>query len=229
MCLISGHSLVDCPKAAPKRVVNGMDKGKGQTSVADDERFIEEKKKNHNVSTLGSGTFSLSNSFEALNVENPVIEEVETGDHGSDDEVEYVNNEMASYLDSNRQGWIWFDEVIKKFGFTQNRNEPSVYVKASGSNVTFLILDVDDILFMRNHISMLQDVKSYLEKCFALKDFEKAAYILGIKIYRDRLRQLIGLCQSYYIEKILKRDLIWRIPSVEMSQCKKIQDCEAHA
>ncbi|GJY46977.1 retrotransposon protein, putative, ty1-copia subclass [Tanacetum coccineum] len=33
----------------------------------------------------------------------------------------------------------------------------------------------------------------------------EAVYILGIKIYRDRSRRLIGLCQSAYIEKILKR------------------------
>ncbi|GKC41502.1 retrotransposon protein, putative, ty1-copia subclass [Tanacetum coccineum] len=51
---------------------------------------------------------------------------------------------------------------------------------------------------------MLQDVKSYLGRCFAMKDLGEAAYILGIKIYRDRLRRLIGLCQSAYIEKILK-------------------------
>nr|GEV87134.1 retrotransposon protein, putative, Ty1-copia subclass [Tanacetum cinerariifolium] len=52
---------------------------------------------------------------------------------------------------------------------------------------------------------MLQDVKSYIGRCFAMKDLGKAAYILGIKIYRDRSRWLIGLCQSNYIEKILKR------------------------
>ncbi|GJW06424.1 retrotransposon protein, putative, ty1-copia subclass [Tanacetum coccineum] len=52
---------------------------------------------------------------------------------------------------------------------------------------------------------MLQDVKSYLGKCFAVKDLGEAAYILGIKIYRDRSKQLIGLCQSAYIEKIMKR------------------------
>ncbi|GJZ85426.1 retrotransposon protein, putative, ty1-copia subclass [Tanacetum coccineum] len=52
---------------------------------------------------------------------------------------------------------------------------------------------------------MLQDVKSYLGRCFAMKDLGEAAYILGIKIYRDRSKQLIGLCQSAYIEKILKR------------------------
>ncbi|GJQ93129.1 retrotransposon protein, putative, ty1-copia subclass [Tanacetum coccineum] len=97
-----------------------------------------------------------------------------------------------------------FDDEIKKFGFTQNRDEPCVYAKASGSYVTFLILYVDDILIMGNHIPMLQDVKSYLGKCFDMKDLGEVAYILGIKIYRDRSRRLIGLCQSAYIEKILK-------------------------
>ncbi|GKA55113.1 retrotransposon protein, putative, ty1-copia subclass [Tanacetum coccineum] len=52
---------------------------------------------------------------------------------------------------------------------------------------------------------MLQDVKSYLGRCFAMKDLGEAAYILGTKIYKDRSCQLIGLCQSDYIEKILKR------------------------
>ncbi|GKC85356.1 hypothetical protein Tco_1141073 [Tanacetum coccineum] len=52
---------------------------------------------------------------------------------------------------------------------------------------------------------MLQDVKYYLERCFAIKDLGEASYILGIKIDKDRSRRLIGLCQSTYIEKILKR------------------------
>nr|GEZ75115.1 hypothetical protein [Tanacetum cinerariifolium] len=76
---------------------------------------------------------------------------------------------------------------------------------SSGSNITFLILYVDDMLIMGNNIPMLQSVKSYLGRCFAMKDLGEAAYILGIKIYRDRSRGLIGLCQSAYIEKILKR------------------------
>nr|GEY38135.1 hypothetical protein [Tanacetum cinerariifolium] len=44
-----------------------------------------------------------------------------------------------------------------------------------------------------------------VEICFAMKDLGEAAYILGIKIYQDRSRRLISLCQSAYIEKILKR------------------------
>ena len=38
-----------------------------------------------------------------------------------------------------------------------------------------------------------------------MKDLGEAAYMLGIKIYRDRSRRLIGLSQSTYLEKVLKR------------------------
>nr|GEW50882.1 ribonuclease H-like domain-containing protein [Tanacetum cinerariifolium] len=112
-----------------------------------------------------------------------------------------INGLKQAFRQWNKQ----FDDEIKKFDFSQNCNEPYVYMKASGSYVTFLILYVDDILIMGNNIPMLQDVKSYLRKCFSMKDLGEAACILGIKIQRDRSKRLIRLCQSAYIEKILKR------------------------
>ncbi|GJU38240.1 retrotransposon protein, putative, ty1-copia subclass [Tanacetum coccineum] len=72
-----------------------------------------------------------------------------------------------------------FDEEIKRFGFSQNLDEPCVYQKASGSNVTFLILYVDDIIIMGNHIPSLQSVKDYLGKCFAMKDLGEASEPMG--------------------------------------------------
>ncbi|GJR31298.1 retrotransposon protein, putative, ty1-copia subclass [Tanacetum coccineum] len=112
----------------------------------------------------------------------------------------YLNEEQESRQCNKR-----LDDEIKKFGFSQNHDEPCVYVKASGSYVTNLILYVDDILIMGNNIPMLQDVKSYLGRCFAMKDLGDAACILDIEIYRDTSKRLLGLCQSAYIEKILKR------------------------
>ena len=38
-----------------------------------------------------------------------------------------------------------------------------------------------------------------------MKDLGEAAYILGIRIYRDRSKRLLGLSQSTYIDKMLKR------------------------
>nr|GEV85918.1 hypothetical protein [Tanacetum cinerariifolium] len=116
-----------------------------------------------------------------------------------------LKRSIYGFKQTSRQWNKRFDDEIKKFDFSQNCDEPCVYMKASGSYVTFLILYVDEILIMGNNIPMLQDVKSYLRRCFTMKDLGEAAYILGIKIYRDRSKRLIGLCQSAYTEKILKR------------------------
>ncbi|KAJ9566912.1 hypothetical protein OSB04_002878 [Centaurea solstitialis] len=106
---------------------------------------------------------------------------------------------------ASRSWNLHFDDRIKEFGFTKSEFEPCVYTKFSGSIVTFLVLYVDDILLIGNDVPTLQSVKSWLSKCFQMKDLGEAAYILGIKIYRNRSKRLIGLSQSTYIDKILKK------------------------
>ena len=69
----------------------------------------------------------------------------------------------------------------------------------------FLILYVDDILLVGNDIPMLESVKTSLRNSFSMKDLGDATYILGIRIYRDRSKRLIGLSQDMYIDKVLKR------------------------
>nr|GEX29117.1 retrovirus-related Pol polyprotein from transposon TNT 1-94 [Tanacetum cinerariifolium] len=110
-----------------------------------------------------------------------------------------LKRSMYGLKQASRQWNKRFDDEIKKFGFTQNHDEPCVYLKASESNITFLILYVDDILIMGNNIPMLQDVKSYLGRCFAMKDLGEAAYILGIKIYRDRSRRVSCYTDAGYL------------------------------
>ncbi|KAJ9538397.1 hypothetical protein OSB04_031130 [Centaurea solstitialis] len=106
---------------------------------------------------------------------------------------------------ASRSWNLHFDERIKEFGFAKSEFEPCVYTKFSGSIVTFLVLYVDDILLIRNDVPTLQNVKAWLSKCFQMKDLGEAAYILGIKIYRNRSRRIIGLSQGTYIDKVLKR------------------------
>ena len=66
---------------------------------------------------------------------------------------------------------------------------------------------------MGNDIELLDSIKAYLNKCFSMKDLGEVAYILGIKIYRDRSIRLIGLSQSTYLDKVLKK--------FKMDQAKK--------
>ncbi|KAJ9547435.1 hypothetical protein OSB04_019978 [Centaurea solstitialis] len=90
---------------------------------------------------------------------------------------------------ASRSWNLHFDERIKEFGFAKSEFEPCIYTKFSGSIVTFLVLYVDEILLIGND----------------MKDLVEAAYILGIKIYRNKSKWLIGLSQSTYIDKILKK------------------------
>ena len=52
---------------------------------------------------------------------------------------------------------------------------------------------------------MMQATKQWLSQNFSMKDLGEAAYILGIMIYRDRSKRLLGLSQSTYRDKVLKR------------------------
>ena len=76
-----------------------------------------------------------------------------------------------------------------------------MYKKDSGSVVVFLELYVDDILIIGNDISKLQSINIYIgyQGTFSMKDLEEATYILGILIYRDGSRRLLGLSHSTYI------------------------------
>ena len=106
---------------------------------------------------------------------------------------------------ASRSWNLRFDEVIKGFGFVQNLEETCIYKKMSGSSVVFLALYVDDILLIGDDVELLNSVKEYLNSKFSMKDLGEAAYVLGIKIYRDRSRRLLALSQSTYLDKILKR------------------------
>jgi hypothetical protein len=45
---------------------------------------------------------------------------------------------------------------------------------------------VDNILLIGNDTELLKSAKYYLKSKFSMKDLGEAAYVLGIKIYRDR-------------------------------------------
>ena len=108
-------------------------------------------------------------------------------------------------LNQASRSWnLRFDEAVKEFGFMKNEDDSCVYKKVSGSAIVFLVLYVDDILLIGNDIPTLQSVKSCLGKFFLMKDLGEAAYILGIKIYRDRSQRLLSQSQSGYIDKVLK-------------------------
>ena len=56
-----------------------------------------------------------------------------------------------------------------------------------------LVLYIDDILLASYDLGMIYETKEYLRNNFDMKDMCEATFIIGIEIYRDRSRGLLGL------------------------------------
>ena len=110
-----------------------------------------------------------------------------------------LQRSIYGLVQASRSWNIRFDSVINAYGSIQTFGEACICKKVSGSPVAFLILYVDEILLIGNNTEFLDSIKGYLNNNFSMKDLGEAAYILGIKIYRDRSRRLIGLSQSTYL------------------------------
>ncbi|RVW13644.1 Retrovirus-related Pol polyprotein from transposon TNT 1-94 [Vitis vinifera] len=106
---------------------------------------------------------------------------------------------------ASRQWYKKFDHVITSFGFKENTVDQCIYLKFSGSKFIILVLYVDDILLASSDVELLHETKRFLSSKFDMKDLGDASFVLGIQIYRDRPRGILGLSQKAYINKVLSR------------------------
>ncbi|CAN6447027.1 unnamed protein product [Victoria cruziana] len=106
---------------------------------------------------------------------------------------------------ASRQWYYKFHQIIASFGFEANLADECVYQKFSGSKFVFLLLYVDDILIASNDMGLLHETKKFLSTKFDMKDLGDASFVLGIQIFRDRSRDILGLSQKTYIDKVLQR------------------------
>ena len=106
---------------------------------------------------------------------------------------------------SSRQWYIRFHNTIILNGFIMIDEDHCVYIKRSMDKFIIMSLYVDDILIAGNSKEYVNEIKGWLSSNFEMKDMGEAAYILGVKISRDRSKKLLSMSQEPYINKILER------------------------
>ncbi|RVW34949.1 Retrovirus-related Pol polyprotein from transposon TNT 1-94 [Vitis vinifera] len=87
----------------------------------------------------------------------------------------------------------------------ENIVDQCIYLKFSGSKFIILVLYVDDILLASSDVELLHETKRFLSSKFDMKDLGYASFVLGIQIYKDNSRGILGLSQKSYINKVLSR------------------------
>uniref|UniRef100_A0A2N9F5U8 Reverse transcriptase Ty1/copia-type domain-containing protein n=1 Tax=Fagus sylvatica TaxID=28930 RepID=A0A2N9F5U8_FAGSY len=112
---------------------------------------------------------------------------------------------------SSRQWYLRFHRAILSNGLTMIEEDHCVYTKWSKGSFIILSLYVDDILLAGNDAEMIVATKEWLSSNFEMKDMGEADYILGVKIFRDRLKKILDT-------PIAKNE------SLSQNMCPKTQD-----
>jgi hypothetical protein len=79
----------------------------------------------------------------------------------------------------------------------------SLFIYKHGSDITYLLLYVDDIVLMASSSTLLQCITSHLSGTFAMKDLRPLHYFLGIHVHPSASG--FFLHQAKYAEDILDR------------------------
>jgi Reverse transcriptase (RNA-dependent DNA polymerase). len=74
----------------------------------------------------------------------------------------HLKKSIYGLKQASRQWYLKFDQIIRQFGFKENKKDDCVYAKFKESKFIFLILYVDDILLASNDRNMLLETKKFL-------------------------------------------------------------------
>ncbi|KAL0286293.1 UNVERIFIED_CONTAM: Retrovirus-related Pol polyprotein from transposon TNT 1-94 [Sesamum radiatum] len=102
-----------------------------------------------------------------------------------------------------KQWYEKFDRSLLSNGYKTNASDTCVYTKLCGCDFVIICLYVDDMLIFGSNLQVINETKSFLNSQFDMKDLGEADVILGVKIRKTE--NGFSLCQSHYIEKILKK------------------------
>ncbi|KAJ4706604.1 Retrovirus-related Pol polyprotein from transposon TNT 1-94 [Melia azedarach] len=98
----------------------------------------------------------------------------------------------------------WFGRLsysMKEFGYKQAMADHTLFYKRDGSNITLLIVYVDDMIVTGSSPKEIEKLQNYLAKDFEMKDLGTLKYFLGIEVSRSK--QGLFLSQRKYTLDLL--------------------------
>ncbi|GKC47207.1 ribonuclease H-like domain-containing protein [Tanacetum coccineum] len=96
-----------------------------------------------------------------------------------------------------------FAAYATRVGFSPSRCDSSLFIYRSGTDTTYLLIYVDDIVLTASSTALLQKIIFSLHKEFDMTDLGALNYFLGISVTRDSTG--IFLSQKKYSMELLKR------------------------
>ncbi|XP_019161991.1 PREDICTED: uncharacterized protein LOC109158510 [Ipomoea nil] len=102
---------------------------------------------------------------------------------------------------ASRQWNSRLSNALMSKGFEQSKSDPSLFIKGQGMQFIVILVYVDDILVTSPTLSLIQELKCFLDATFKIKDLGSLGYFLGIEAHISNER--LNLCQRKYALDIL--------------------------
>ena len=98
---------------------------------------------------------------------------------------------------------------LASHGFKRSICDHCVYIRHTGTTrhglPEILVVYVDDILVIAPTVKQVEALKTLLKSRFDVTDLGELEFFLGIRVHRDRVKRLVFLDQSTYIQDMLQR------------------------
>ncbi|KAK4394253.1 Retrovirus-related Pol polyprotein from transposon RE2 [Sesamum angolense] len=102
---------------------------------------------------------------------------------------------------ASRQWNIELTSKLESHGFTRSPHDHCFFTKGNGPSFLALLVYVDDILITGPSLSYIQEIKTYLNHLFTIKDLGFAKYFLGLELSRSPHGTYVN--QAKYLHDIL--------------------------
>jgi len=93
--------------------------------------------------------------------------------------------------------------ALINFGFTQSNIDHSLFMKQDVDSFTALLVYVDDIVLTGNNLGTINDLKTYLDNQFHIKDLGELKYFLGFEVARSK-RGLVLNQRKYCLDILVE-------------------------
>ncbi|OGE48755.1 hypothetical protein PENARI_c026G06050 [Penicillium arizonense] len=97
------------------------------------------------------------------------------------------------------------DEKLQLLGFLPLDDDACVYTKGSGSQISILIVHVDDFIIAAPTDAEVSNIANGIKGFFPIKDLGEPAVFLGYALSRDYANGTITMSQTAYVHEILKK------------------------
>ena len=140
---------------------------------------------------------------------------------GQENKVCKLKKSLYGLKQAPKQWYAKFNNTLINNGFKVNISDTCIYSKLYGAGCIIICLYIDDMLIFGTNMELINDTKLFLSSHFEMKDLGIIGLIPGVKIRKNE--NDLYLCQSHYVEKILKK-----FDSFDVSSVRTPYDCSKH-